>query len=197
MKKLSLLPILFFFLVLFSACDTDKDPEVLPAAEAEMNRAIVYAYEEPQSALIDSYSKSSTESSISYDNEHLSASFGVPSHVGKDHISFVIHKSGLKNNFIGGYTLQSLPAPADGDAFIMYSYRQDTGTNAIIDSDMATIQGHFTVSAYDAKHQLISGTYEVKMVNVIDPANYDITQTNFRKCDITVTGRFTNVKVIQ
>ena len=200
MKKLLPLSFLFLLTLLFTACDSDSDKEteeVAPAAVATMRSAIAYAYNEPQSAEFSEYSGMTVISNASLDIERLVVSFSVPSHVGRDAIAFSISKPQITVGYVGTYALKSLPNPATGAADVRYSYRKDANSYSIYLSNSSTMEGHFTITAYDAKHKLISGSYEVKMKQAFDPKANQINQTDIRRCDITIQGNFTNVKIVQ
>ncbi|AKD04791.1 hypothetical protein POKO110462_10105 [Pontibacter korlensis] len=196
MKKLLTLTLITALALGFSACDKDPD-EVTPTAQAELNRAIVYSYEQPQSFLVKLYGEGSTETYASYDTEHFGISIGAPLNVGKDNITFVISEEDLKSNLSGAYTLKTLPDVSEGQVDVTYSYLRDAHTRSIITSDKSNIEGHFTISAHDTKRHLVSGTYELVIPNAYDPTVDQFTEPNLRRCDISISGSFTNVKVIQ
>ncbi|MFD2516048.1 hypothetical protein ACFSRY_19400 [Pontibacter locisalis] len=201
MKKLLPVFILFTFSGLVSSCDSDNSIEtetVLPATQAEMSRTFSYAYNEPQSAEIASYSTWSVETYSSLEEERLNITFsGLPKLADTDVIHFNISKLQLLGNYIGSYALKSLPNPAAGAAQVRYTYRRDGNSSSIIESTFSTMDGHFTISSYDAKNKLISGSYEIRIKEAVDPKRYDIAEPLIRRCDITLRGSFANVKVLQ
>ncbi|MBC5991789.1 hypothetical protein [Pontibacter cellulosilyticus] len=200
MKKLLPLSFLFLLTLLFTACDSDSDreaEEVAPAAVATMRSVIAYAYNEPQSAEFSEYSGMSVISHASLDTERLVASFIIPSHIGRDAIAFSINKPQVAAGYVGTYALKSLPDPATGAVDVRYSYRKDGNTYSVYLSSSSTMEGHFTITAYDAKHKLISGNYEMKMRRAFDPKASEVSLENTRRCDITIQGTFTNVKITQ
>ncbi|MEJ8802403.1 hypothetical protein [Pontibacter sp. H249] len=193
------LPLLFLFILLFTACgdSKEKSEEAVPAAQATMNAAIAYTYNEPQSAEFSNYSGMSVVSYASLDTDRLTLSFSIPAHVGPDAISFSINKQQVIAGYVGTYTLKSLPNPANGAANVQYTYKKDSNSATMYLSNSSTMEGHFTITAYNAKHKLISGSYEVKLKQAFDPKANQINQTDTRRCDITIQGEFTNVKIAQ
>ena len=197
MKKLLPLSLLFLLMLLITACDSDDEKEeFVPAAQATMDSAIAYSYNEPQSAEFSSYGGMSVVSNASLDSERLLVGFSVPAHVGPDAIAFSIDKQQLAAGYQKVYSLKSLPS-GSGAVDVRYSYRKDASSYSIYLSNSSTMEGHFTITAYDAKHKLISGSYEVKMKQAFDPKASEVSLENTRRCDITIQGNFTNVKIVQ
>lgn len=199
MKKLLPFPVLFLLCLHFTACDSEQEEaQPVPLPEAEMSRTFFYVYEEPQSAEGNSYSDMGVETYASLDTEGLNVTFGaVPRFADTDVIHFQIAKPQLTGNYVGTYTLKSLPDTNIGAADVLYTYRRTGNSSAMLASSFSTMDGNFTITAYNAKNKLISGTYEVKLEAAIDPKRYDITEPNIRRCDITIKGTFTNVRIIQ
>ncbi|UOQ51202.1 hypothetical protein [Hymenobacter cellulosivorans] len=103
---------------------------------------------------------------------------------------FEIERAQLKPDWKGVYPLRCRARPAD-PVFVSYSYHTD-GYRIFRFSDFTqTLTGHVTITAYDTKRQLISGTYEVQAPGQTDPLEFSIDT----KCDITLSGSFTDLKV--
>jgi hypothetical protein len=102
---------------------------------------------------------------------------------------FEINRAQLKADWKGTYSLRCGARPTD-PVFVSYSYHTD-GYRIFRFSDFTqTLTGDVTITAYDAKRQLISGHYEVNAPGQRDPAS-DLDQ----KCNILLVGDFTDVKV--
>ena len=104
---------------------------------------------------------------------------------------FELDRAQLKPDWVGTYTLRCRARPTD-PVFVSYSYSVGSGTRIFRLSDFTqTLTGDVTITAYDAKRQLISGHFEVEAPNQLDPTTSDLD----KKCTITIFGDFTDMKI--
>ncbi|MCB2376609.1 hypothetical protein LGH70_03390 [Hymenobacter sp. BT635] len=106
---------------------------------------------------------------------------------------FEIERVQLKSGWVGAYALRCRPRPTD-PVFASYSYwrKDNSGVRIFRFSDFSLeLAGHVTITAYDAKRQLVSGSFEIKAPGENDPLSVSIGQ----KCDILIFGEFTDMKV--
>ncbi|UOQ70442.1 hypothetical protein [Hymenobacter cellulosilyticus] len=73
---------------------------------------------------------------------------------------FEIERAQLKPDWKGQYSLKSRAQPAN-PVFVSYSYHTDGYRIFRFSNFTQVLTGHVTITAYDAKRQLISGNYEV------------------------------------
>jgi hypothetical protein len=110
-----------------------------------------------------------------------------------DNAHFEIDRPKLAANWLGTYALRSrsqLSAPV----FTSYVYSLNGGSSIYRFSDTTSdLTGNVTVTAYDAKRQLVSGTYEVRAAEQFEPGKTP--SFNDPKCTIILAGDFENLKV--
>jgi len=91
------------------------------------------------------------------------------------------------------YALRSLAQPL-APASVCYRYARRLATRAGLSTgELATqLLGSVTITGYDARRQLLSGYYEVRVPDQPDPARAAPTGTT---CTILLAGDFDNVKL--
>lgn len=190
MKKTLLTYCMLGLALLSFSCDKEDDEtnEVAPAMELSMERTFMYHdnHETKQA----SYLSKDIVSGFVKDDGKLTVYVSS----GADGISFEIAEADLTNGYVGVYTLKSLPNPANGKANTTYSYSQSGTSGSAYFSQANTMSGAIEITNYNEKHNLISGTFELTMVDVADPTLTAPT-TNPRKSDVTVNGTFENAKL--
>lgn len=186
---------LFLGATLLFATGCDKDdreemPEPLPAPSVTYSRSIVYqdngqhrdtTFQAPQ---LKGYVTQAAQS----------LAVGVEPTTGTEGIGFTLDRTKLPATLTGTYTLKSLrDRTLDADVTYYYDLPESRGGGTIIyPSSMQYVTGSFAINSYDAKRQLLSGTYTATLTGASDPTAAYMTFPK-RKCDITVTGTFTNM----
>lgn len=99
----------------------------------------------------------------------------------------------LRPGWTGTYALRTQARPTD-PAFVSYFYHTP-GQSSIAMlrlSDLAPqLNGNVTITAYDARRQLVSGHFTIKAPNQYDPSE----PANRQLCNISLDGDFTDLKV--
>lgn len=189
----------FFFI----SCKKQKEgPLVLPAAEASLNRNLVFI------------NQSNAEKNVSYGTSKVKVNTGAEdgqfyirlsdesNQIGaaSEYITFYINASHLTSNLTKRYTFGSVD-PALNRVYYTYFFNESTtGTwGGATDSKTGVVfEGSLNITEHDPKNKLISGSFTVKarrLINdptvrnlaaPIDPAN---------QCELTLTGTFKNVQL--
>ncbi|MGV3504707.1 MAG: hypothetical protein ACO1O1_13450 [Adhaeribacter sp.] len=198
MKTRNLLALFFAALTFaFSACDDQNTPDpaapAAPAQEQTLTRSFTY----PDDARLEAaYEADTIKVQVSYTEKEFHFYTGVKpvngkSAVGNDHVNFVVAAGQLKQGLVGSYSLKSFTSPQTGEAKVSFiHYTSESGGN-IFDSQFNTLTGSFEITAYDARHKLISGHYTLGIQEASDP--YE--RLNPRKINIVLSGTFKNVPV--
>ncbi|MDU0370652.1 hypothetical protein ACFPAF_09635 [Hymenobacter endophyticus] len=125
-----------------------------------------------------------------------SLAVGVEPTTTTEGISFEVDRTKLPAALTGTYTLQTLrDKTLDAETRFYYDLPESLGGGTVIyPSSMQHVTGSFVISSYDAKRQLLSGTYTATLTGASDPT---VAYSTFpkRKCDITVSGTFANIPV--
>lgn len=171
------------------SCDNDKDAEdVVPAMDLTMARN--FMYHDTHETVAANYKTEDLQTAFVTENEQLTIYLDS----GTDGVSFEIEEEKLSSGYVGNYTLQTLPNPDAGDANATFIYKTSAGSGSAYFSKANFIYGIVKITTYDQKHQLISGTFQLKMDDVPDPT-ITLPTSNPRRCDVTVTGTFENAKL--
>ena len=199
MKTRNLLAVLFAVLAFtFSACDDQNSPDpAAPAQEQTLNRSFTY----PDEARLEAaYQADTIKVQVSHTEKEFHFYTGVKPVAGKsapgnDHVNFVVAAGELKQGFVGNYSLKSFTAPQAGEANVSYvHYTSESGGN-IFDSQFNTLTGSFEITAYDARHKLISGHYTLDIREASDPYAPAEERANPKNIHIVLNGTFKNVPV--
>lgn len=111
---------------------------------------------------------------------------------GADDAHFEVDRAKLGTNWLGTYALRCRNRPTDA-VFTSYVHSSKGVSSIYRFSDfILDLTGDVTITTYDAKRQLVSGHYEVRAPEQLDPTN---TSSNAPKCTIILAGDFENVKV--
>jgi hypothetical protein len=179
-------------LLLATGCkeDLEDQPEPLPESSATYSRSIVYDDNEQhrdttfQAQHLKMYASQNAES----------LTIGVHPATSTEGISFTLDRDKLPAALTGTYTLKTL---RDGtlDANVAYYYDLPAslgGGTILYASNVQHITGSLTITGYDAKRQLLDGTYTTTLEDSSDPT---VKYSTFPKweCNITISGTFTNV----
>ncbi len=180
-------------LLLATGCDKeDKEdlPEPLPASSVSYSRSIVYQDNGQhrdttfQASQLKVYANQSSQS----------LAIGVHPGTETEGIGFTLDRSKLPAALTGTYTLKTL-RDRTRDADVTYYYDQPErmgGGTILYFSNGQHITGNLIITSYDAKRQLLSGSYTATLDGSNDPT---VEYRTFpkRKCNITITGAFANV----
>lgn len=125
-----------------------------------------------------------------------SLSVGVEPITGTEGIGFGLDRTKLSAALTGAYTLQTLrDRTLDAEVSYYYDLPESLGGGTTIyPSSMQNVTGSFVISSYDARRQLLSGTYTATLTGASDPTVPYMTFPK-RRCDITVAGTFANIPV--
>ncbi|OGX89087.1 hypothetical protein BEN47_08150 [Hymenobacter lapidarius] len=116
---------------------------------------------------------------------------------GTDNAYFEVDRAKLSAKWTGTYALRCRNRPTD-PVFTSYTYTVRTATGSSgafyrFSETTRELTGNVTITAYDAKRQLVSGTYEVRAPEQNEPSA-TITFGG-PKCTIILEGSFENLKV--
>ncbi|RDV14791.1 hypothetical protein DXT99_12555 [Pontibacter diazotrophicus] len=195
MKKLFSFSLLLVFSFFFMSCEKEETVTVLPETEAKMDRSFDFNSDDIDEKA--SYTLDADETQLVLENKILEVSFSPARQDGKDAIFFEIYEADLANGYVGKYKVQSLPDPASGPAKTTYYHYMNSGSGSVLLSGGNTIDGEFEITSFDYETQLASGKFTVVMKDVTDPTRYNANLADARKCDVTVTGEFTNLILVK
>ncbi len=194
MLKTLTVPALLAFSLLISACQKDNDPQPqsnLPEAEVKLQRATTYLstsrYDNEQG-----YSQKTLQNTAVLDSDKLQLDFDATE--GKDAISFTVPRASLSAAFTGTYELRSSASPA-APTISVYTFYRSRATGFINSATYRDIRGQLTITAYDAQRKLLTGTYKGRLENIVDPADSSTSSGDALRCNVEITGSFTNLKV--
>ncbi|SNC76633.1 hypothetical protein SAMN06265337_3485 [Hymenobacter gelipurpurascens] len=198
MKYNATLSLLLGLTLTFTAgCDKDDredTPEPLPEASATYSRSIVY--QDNGQRRDTTFQAKQLEEFVSQTTQSLVV--GVQPTTTTEGINFTFDRTKLPAALTGTYTLKTLRDRAlDADLTYYYDLPESRGGGTILYfSSIQHISGSFSISSYDAKRQLLSGTYTATLTGASDPT---VAYSTFpkRACNITVTGTFANVPLKQ
>ncbi|MCR5888497.1 hypothetical protein LRS06_12110 [Hymenobacter sp. J193] len=182
-----------------AACDShenEPEPEVhAPVATFTMGSSIHYPAPNVTTAI--SYPSGYVQHQAILNDELLYVHFDAKE--GRDAVNFTVERSQLNASIVGTYSLKSMPNPEAGAAEVRYVYyRENKPGNisaSIYDSNNSGMSGQLTVTAYDAKRHLLSGSYELRMKNISDPNDTSWDPTDKERCDLTLWGSFTDLSI--
>jgi hypothetical protein len=189
---------LFSYLVLalglLAGCSRDSPA---PAAEATYSRTVTYSDTASPSRL-DSTFKSPVLKTFVQQNANYFTVF-VQRLPDREAISFSFVRAKLPANLVGTYSFKTKQdAAPDVDFAYRIEMTDQRGPGVfgyhVYDRLIYSPTGSFTVTSYDTKHRLISGRFEVNVLNASDP--FALYSTNIpRRCNLSLQGTFTNAPV--
>lgn len=177
-----------------AGCSKDDQELPEPAPEPTMTYSRAIVYQDNGQHRDTTFQAAQSKAYVTQTAQSLVV--GVNPATSSESISFELSRPKLPAALTGTYTLQTL-RDQTLDAASTYQYRQPEslgGGTIIYPSSMQHVTGNFVISGYDAKRQLLSGTYTATLTGASDPT---VAYGTFpkRKCDITVSGTFTNIPV--
>jgi hypothetical protein len=116
-----------------------------------------------------------------------------------DHVDFVLPLSKQKPGLTGTYTVASQPNTTAGDALASYIRPVPSNSSAypnVYTSNSNQVTGTLTITSYDAKRQLLSGTYQARYSNVKGPFSFlgmGSVGDPRRDGDLTISGTFQEI----
>ncbi|RPD49433.1 hypothetical protein DNI29_01110 [Hymenobacter sediminis] len=180
-----------------AGCDKDdreETPEPLPEPTVTYSRSIVY--QDNGQHQDTTFQAPQLKGNVTQTAQSLSVS--VEPTTRTEGIGFALDRTKLAAALTGTYTLKTLrDQTLNADVRYYYDQPESLGGGTILYfSSLQHVTGSFTISSYDAKRQLLSGTYTATLTGASDPT---VAYSTFpkRKCDITVTGTFANVPLKQ
>jgi hypothetical protein len=188
----ALLPYLGLALGLLAGCSRDEAPA--PAAEATYSRTVTYSDTASPSRL-DSTFKAPVLKAFAQQNANYFTVF-VQRPPNREAISFSFVRAKLPANLVGTYTFKT---KQDDAPDVDFAYRIEItdrrgSSNWVYDRLIYSPTGSLIVTAYDAKHRLVSGRFEVNVPNASDP--FALYSTDIpRRCNLSLQGTFTNAPV--
>ena len=189
------LPFLILTLGLLTGCSRDDSPA--PAAEATYTRSVAYLDTASPSQL-DSTFKSPVLDTFAQQNANYLTVF-VQRPPNREAISFSFVRAKLPANLVGTYSFKTKQNTApDVDFAYRIEMTDQRGPGVfgynVYDRLIYSPTGSFTITAYDAKHRLVSGLFEVNVPNASDPFALYSTAIP-RRCNLSLQGTFTNALV--
>lgn len=113
---------------------------------------------------------------------------------GKEHLSFRVRAGQLPAQMVGTFVLDN--NVRTGEVSYLYQLQKTSSGSAysMLGNDISPTAGTFTITEYNAKLNLISGSYNFKFNGVSDPTVSSL-EPNRRRCDVILAGAFGNVKL--
>lgn len=170
--------------------DREETPEPRSEPAVNYSRSIVYHDNGPRRDT--TFQVQQLEAYANQDAQNLA--IGVHPAATTEGIGFVLNRVKLSATLTGTYTLNTLrDRTRDADVTYYYDLPESLGGGTILYFNNAQhLTGNLTITGYDTKRQLLNGTYTTTLEGASDPT---VPYTTFpkRKCDITITGTFTNI----
>ncbi|GAB3826504.1 hypothetical protein [Hymenobacter jeollabukensis] len=196
MQTLRLALLAASLLVGAASCDSKSDdpqPEAPAVARHEMNRVFYYPSNATSAGI--SYAPADVKASGRLTADQLLLSFEPEA--GQDAVSFTLPIARLTAGLTGTYALQSLPTPASAIAQVAYTFtanRSAAGSNGrLFLSNANYMDGQVVITAYDQQRRLLSGSYTLKMNDIIDPFSSAMSSPPALRCNLTLNGSFENL----
>lgn len=186
------LVLLSLTLGLLTSCSRDDSPA--PAAEAMYTRSITYLDTASPSQLDSTFTSSALKPFIQQNATYFTVF--VQRLPDRETVSFSFLRAKLPANPVGTYRFKTkLDATPDVDVAYHIEVADRRGSNNwVYDRLIYSPMGSLTITAYDAKHRLVSGRFEVNIPNASDPlALYSVYP--MRRCNLSLQGTFTNAPV--
>jgi hypothetical protein len=204
----------FYFLLAltigFTACNHEKDRQELslPATTASMTRNLDFIMKGTKRDTIYTTADNiltganySTEDRGENRKTLFNISFDAGPHfngTSGDFVLFQIDTLKLRPGFTGTYTLAVQDQYPLANIRYVYSTKGLTGglSGSIVESGMGMpMVGSITITEYDPKNHLMSGSYSFSASLNNDPTRQNIIFDADDKCNLQVTGVFTNLRV--
>ncbi|MCA8832467.1 hypothetical protein [Hymenobacter pini] len=177
-----------------ASCSKDDQELPAPAPEPSITYSRAIVYQDNGQRRDTTFQAAQLAASATQSAQSLSV--GVAPATTAEGIRFTLDRTKLPTTFTGAYTLQTLrDRTLDAETRFYYDLPESLGGGTVIyPSSMQHVTGSFVISSYDAKRQLLSGTYTATLTGASDPT---VAYSTFpkRKCDITVSGTFANIPV--
>lgn len=175
-----------------AACNSKKDdPQPDPATEMQLIRSFTYPTASSYNNSI-TYSQKTLQSSAVLGDKGLYIGFAAVE--GKDGLSFTIDPGSVAAGLTGTYALREVATPQNpATAHYVYTISDAPGASSFRLFDSPEIAGQVTVTSYNAQRKLITGSFQVRLDNVSDPASS--TPFSSPQCNVDVKGTFTNLKL--
>ncbi|WP_210514756.1 hypothetical protein [Hymenobacter terricola] len=108
-------------------------------------------------------------------------------------VHFEVDRNQLPAKWLGTYAMrcQARPTAPVGLSFV-HNWAGDVVAFRFSDT-VPQLAGNLVITAYDSKRQLVSGRYEVTAPDQLAPSQ--IARPGIPRCDVILTGRFTNLNV--
>lgn len=116
-----------------------------------------------------------------------------------DHVDFVVPVGKWKTGLTGTYALASQPNTTAGDALVSYLRPLPSSSSAYPNSYTSNanqLAGTLTITSYDTQRKLLSGSYQVRFINVKGPFSFlgiGSMGDPRRDGDVTVSGTFQEI----
>ena len=193
--------IIYFLTALWltlSACSKNEEKQTLPDPPASSYLSRSFAYPEQGTVWGVRHGNPFTITNSTLSATHLTfhSRSETVTRGGEDAVVFIFDKARLNAGYTGTYSLGTANAPIVAYTF---SFKEADGQQwrSVLDSRTGVqYQGSFTIEKYDAERGLISGAYDVSVKDLMkDPAKNSITIDPNDRCNLTLSGAFTDVKV--
>lgn len=158
-----------------------------------MERSFLYFESEEEDRAV--YSLSQREMQLASDEEKLQIDFEPSRPTANDALVFTIKQSDLLQGFVGTYAIRSLSNNKKGRADITYYHYYNKTSKSALFSSGNRMEGQLEINTYNAATGLASGSFEVTISSVTDPASYESNPSKPRKCNIVLKGSFNNLKL--
>lgn len=184
-----------------ASCARDE-AEMIPSPAGNYSRTVVY---------LDQAKPARHDTAYQSPPLHLSAKLSRGSYTiylvtptSQDEVGLTIPRALMPATLIGRYPFQAPIKPSQGAYYHYLAQKPDKPAPASRDAwaydsswlpSTGAVTGAVDITAYDAPHHLLSGRFQLALTGVYDPrarSTEDIT----RRCDLTLTGTFTHVPVV-
>jgi hypothetical protein len=191
----------FFYLLLMgllsaAACSSKHDEPTPrePEATVALQRTISY----PAGGLADQkqeYSQLTLRTKLAAQTDG-SAQLSLVALNGKENVLLTFSQSLFSTGQTGSYTLKNRFEPL-GLFSAAYTYYVVNRPGEIQSRTYSVnqMQGQLTITRYDARHRLLSGSYHLVLPDVADPNNETLNGSSDLRSRVELTGSFENLKL--
>jgi hypothetical protein len=176
---------------LLAGCSRDSPA---PAAEGTYSRSVTYL-DTTSLSRRDSTFKTPVLKTFARQNANYLTIFLQPT-PDREVVTLSVLRAKLPTNLVGTYTFKTkLDNTPDAEFEYRIEIADKRGSSHWVYSWLIHNPiGSFTITGYDAKHQLVSGRFEVNMAGVSDPFALD-SEFRPRRCNMAFQGSFANAPI--
>ena len=179
---------------LATSCSDKATPEPIPEPTATVTRSIAYLDTAQPTRRDTVFQQTALTPKVELNGSTLFVSLRTKPN--REGFLFALYRSRIPATLVGTYSYQSrlsLTAPVNLQ-YYTFLPGSDGSQGWTFGSLVNIPTGNIVITAYDAKRQLLSGTFTAGISDASDPFEVDNAPTS-RRCAIALSGTFTNLAI--